>query len=118
LGRLVVKRSQAAFVGDHPEVDVAGAQAAGMLASWRRDPKCLGAIEADAVIEELADLPALLGLPGFLLIGCDVLSNFRSGSISMRLKPIGLHPTKPLDCRASRGLQVMCAGDVPVGGLD
>src|SRR5215471_8839375 len=63
LGRLGVKPSQAVFVGDHPEVDVAGARAAGMLAIWRRDPKCRGAIEADAVIEELADLPAFLGLP-------------------------------------------------------
>jgi putative hydrolase of the HAD superfamily len=62
LERLGVKPGQAAFVGDHPEVDVAGARAAGMLAIWRRDPKQSGAIEADAVIEELADLPALLGL--------------------------------------------------------
>ena len=63
LDRLDVKASRAVFVGDHPEVDVAGARAAGMRAIWRRDTKRLGPIEADAVIEELADLPALLGLP-------------------------------------------------------
>ena len=50
------------FVGDHPEVDVAGARAAGMQAIWRRDPSVSRMVEADAVIEELGDLLTLLGL--------------------------------------------------------
>lgn len=57
--RLGVKPGQAVFVGDNPEVDLAGARAAGMLAIWRRDAKRSGTIDADAVIEELADLLAL-----------------------------------------------------------
>jgi hypothetical protein len=40
---------------------VAGAP--GMLAIWRRDRNHSGTVEADAVIEELAELLALLGLP-------------------------------------------------------
>ena len=50
------------FVGDHPDVDVAGARAAGMLAVWRRDPRVSRIVEADAVIEELGELLSLLGL--------------------------------------------------------
>jgi len=33
-----------------------------MLAIWRRDAQYGGVVEADAVIDELADLAALLGL--------------------------------------------------------
>jgi putative hydrolase of the HAD superfamily len=49
-------------VGDHPEVDVAGAKAAGMHAIWRRDARVSRVVEADAVIEELGDLLPLLEL--------------------------------------------------------
>jgi len=56
LDRLSANPAQSAFVGDHPEVDVAGARAAGMQAIWRRDPNVSGMVEADAVIEELSDL--------------------------------------------------------------
>jgi len=49
-------------VGDHPEVDVAGARAAGMKAIWRRDPNVSRIVEADGVIEELGDLLTWLGL--------------------------------------------------------
>ena len=54
--------AHAVFVGDHPEVDVAGARAAGVRAIWRRDPSVSRTVEADAVIEEPADLLPLLGL--------------------------------------------------------
>jgi len=57
---LHVNSAQAVFVGDHPEVDVAGARAAGMRAIWRRDPIVSNRVEADAVIEELGDLLTLL----------------------------------------------------------
>ncbi|MBI2685684.1 MAG: HAD-IA family hydrolase [Acidobacteria bacterium] len=65
LGRLNVNPAHAVFVGDHPDVDVAGARAAGMRAVWRRDPTVSRVVEADAVIEELGDLLTLLmvGLP-------------------------------------------------------
>ena len=59
--RLNVNVAHAVFVGDHPDVDVAGARAAGMRAVWRRDPGVARVVEADAVIEELADLLMLLG---------------------------------------------------------
>ena len=62
LQRLNANPARAVFVGDHPEVDVAGARAAGMLAVWRRDPRVSRVVEADAVIEELGDLVSLLGL--------------------------------------------------------
>jgi putative hydrolase of the HAD superfamily len=62
LERLHASPAHAAFVGDHPEVDMAGAREAGMRAIWRRDPSVSGVVEADAVIEELGDLLPLLGL--------------------------------------------------------
>jgi putative hydrolase of the HAD superfamily len=61
LERLNANPAQAVFVGDHPEVDVAGARAAGMRAIWRRDPMVPGRVEAEAVIEELGELLTLLG---------------------------------------------------------
>jgi putative hydrolase of the HAD superfamily len=62
LQRLNAHPAHAVFVGDHPEVDVAGARAAGMQAIWRRDPGVSRVVEADGIIEELGDLLALLGL--------------------------------------------------------
>src|SRR4030095_11938230 len=50
LDRLNTKPAQAVFVGDHPEVDVAGARAAGMQTIWRRDPRVSRMVEADGVI--------------------------------------------------------------------
>jgi putative hydrolase of the HAD superfamily len=62
LARLDTQPTQAVFVGDHPEVDVAGAQAAGMRAVWRRAPSVSRLVEADGVIEELGDLLTWLRL--------------------------------------------------------
>ena len=62
LERLNADPRRAVFVGDHAEVDIEGARAAGMRAVWRRDPRVTGPVEADAVIEELGDLLTLLGL--------------------------------------------------------
>ncbi len=62
LERLDTNPAQAVFVGDHPEVDVAGARAAGMQAIWRRDPRVSRMVEADGVIDELGDLLTWLGL--------------------------------------------------------
>ena len=61
LERLNANPGQGVFVGDHPEVDVAGAKAAGMRAIWRRDPRVSRIVKADAVIAELCDVLSLLG---------------------------------------------------------
>ena len=58
LERLDVDAVHACYVGNHPDVDVAGARAAGLKAVWRRDPSFPPPLEADAVIEELGDLLA------------------------------------------------------------
>ena len=62
LERLNTDPAQAVFVGDHPEVDVAGARAAGMHAVWRRDPSVSRVVEADGIIDQLSDLLTWLGL--------------------------------------------------------
>jgi putative hydrolase of the HAD superfamily len=62
LDRLDTTPDRAVFVGDHPEIDVAGARAAGMQAIWRRDPRLSAIVEADGVIDELDDLVTWLGL--------------------------------------------------------
>jgi putative hydrolase of the HAD superfamily len=62
--RLGVLPAMTVFVGDHPEVDIAGARAAGMAAIWRRDPLLSQTVEADAVIEKLGDLLPLLAARG------------------------------------------------------
>ena len=60
LERLGASAERAVFVGDHPEVDVAGARRAGLKAVWRRDHTLSAAVEADATIDELRDLLPLL----------------------------------------------------------
>jgi putative hydrolase of the HAD superfamily len=56
LQRLDVDAARACYVGNHPDVDVAGAKAAGLKAIWRRDPFFAPPASADALIEELAEL--------------------------------------------------------------
>jgi putative hydrolase of the HAD superfamily len=60
LARLGLSADEVVFVGDHPEVDVAGARAAGMWSVWRRDVYWGECEDAHAVIDELSELPALL----------------------------------------------------------
>ena len=62
LGRLRAHPARSIFVGDHPDVDIGGARAAGMHAVWRRDPTVSRVVKADATIEEVGDLLGLLGL--------------------------------------------------------
>jgi putative hydrolase of the HAD superfamily len=62
LERLNTRAADAVFVGDHPDLDVAGARAAGLRGIWRRDPRVSRAVAADAIIEELTDLLTLLGV--------------------------------------------------------
>jgi len=60
LGRLGVTPAEAVFVGDHPEIDIRGARDAGMRAIWNRDDYWGSCPFADAVIEELDELPGVL----------------------------------------------------------
>ena len=62
LNRLGTAADRSVFVGDHPEVDVAGARSAGMVAIWRRDPVVSQVVDADVVIDQIEDLSAVLGL--------------------------------------------------------
>lgn len=62
LTRLRVDPARSVFVGDHPEVDIVGAKAAGMPAVWRRAATDMRHVEADAAIEEVGELLGLLGV--------------------------------------------------------
>lgn len=70
LQRLQTDLARAIFVGDHPEIDIRGARAAGMQAVWRRDPTASRVVEADATIGEVGDLLTLLGLEPSSRPGC------------------------------------------------
>ena len=63
LDRLGVAPEEAVMVGDRPIDDVWGAQQLGMTGVWRPHAGSppLGDVKPDAVIHQLAELPALLG---------------------------------------------------------
>jgi putative hydrolase of the HAD superfamily len=52
----VDKPAEAMFVGDHPEVDVAGAHAAGLVAVWKRVPYWTLATEGALVVDRLSEI--------------------------------------------------------------
>jgi putative hydrolase of the HAD superfamily len=60
LNALGVSPSAAAFVGDHPEMDMAGARRSGLVAIWKRDPAWPEPDEVDWIIDDLSELPALV----------------------------------------------------------
>jgi putative hydrolase of the HAD superfamily len=60
LERLQTDAARSVFVGDHPEIDIRGARAAGMQVVWRRDATISHVVEADATIDEVGDLLTLL----------------------------------------------------------
>lgn len=60
LSRLGVAAGDAIFVGDHPDVDVRGAQEAGMRAIWKHDEYWGACPHADAAITELNQLTGIL----------------------------------------------------------
>lgn len=60
LQALDVPPAAAAFVGDHPEMDVAGARRSGLLAIWMRDRAWPEPDEVDYIIDDLSDLPSLV----------------------------------------------------------
>ena len=57
-----VPPSEAVFVGDRPDVDIAGAKAAGMWAVWFNHwcGAADGGVEPDAVIERMVELPRVV----------------------------------------------------------
>lgn len=64
LEQLGIEAAEAVYVGDRPDADVAGSQAAGMHAVLIRSPyesATWDGITPDAVIDELPDLPEAIG---------------------------------------------------------
>lgn len=59
LQQLNVSASESMYVGDHPENDVKGAKAIGMLGVWKRDRQWNN-VEADFVIDDLKELPLIV----------------------------------------------------------
>ncbi|WP_295620285.1 HAD family hydrolase [Chamaesiphon sp. GL140_3_metabinner_50] len=60
IDRLGSSARHSVFVGDNPTADIIGAKQAGMRTIWKRNPHWLEAKQADAVINELDEIPALL----------------------------------------------------------
>jgi putative hydrolase of the HAD superfamily len=56
--RLGVAPADCAFVGDHPEVDIAGARTAGLLAIWRRSPHWGAPVDPVPTIKALGEVLA------------------------------------------------------------
>jgi len=63
LARVDCKPHEGVFVGDSIEADVRGAKNAGMLAIWKHDALSAASVDADAVLGDLNDLPAILRQP-------------------------------------------------------
>lgn len=60
LNKLGVEASTSVFVGDHPQTDIAGAKNAGIKTIWKKDLHWLLPSVADATIEDLAEIPAVV----------------------------------------------------------
>jgi putative hydrolase of the HAD superfamily len=60
IDRLGGSAQTSVFVGDNPEADITGAKNAGMRAIWKRNSQWLEPKDADATIDELSEIPALL----------------------------------------------------------
>jgi putative hydrolase of the HAD superfamily len=60
MNRLGVSASESVFVGDHPEADIVGAKGAMMKTIWKRNLSWTEAKEADAIVDELNEIPAIL----------------------------------------------------------
>jgi putative hydrolase of the HAD superfamily len=58
--RLGVSATNSIFVGDHPEADIIGAKSARMKTIWKRNGLWIGATAADAIVDELNEIPFLL----------------------------------------------------------
>ena len=60
IDRLGVSATESIFVGDHPEADILGAKNAKMRAIWKRNSHWEDSKEADAIINELSEIPLIL----------------------------------------------------------
>jgi putative hydrolase of the HAD superfamily len=58
--RLGVAAQASVFVGDNPEADIMGAKSAKMQTIWKRSSQWMEAVGADATIDELSEIPAIL----------------------------------------------------------
>ncbi|WP_310485225.1 HAD family hydrolase [Chamaesiphon sp. VAR_48_metabat_403] len=66
IDRLGSSARNSVFVGDNPTADIDGAKQARMRSIWKRTPHWLEAKQADAIIDELNEIPTILEL----LSGC------------------------------------------------
>jgi len=60
LERLGADPHESVYIGDRPDIDVAGGRAAGMYTIWRRDPMISYPVEADAIVDEIGDVLSIL----------------------------------------------------------
>jgi putative hydrolase of the HAD superfamily len=60
MNRLGVSASDSIFVGDHPEADIVGAKGAMMKTIWKRNLFWTEPKEADAIVDELSEIPGIL----------------------------------------------------------
>lgn len=60
LERVGVEPEEAVFVGDHPEVDVEGAHAAGLRTIWKREGYWGTEPDADGVVDDLSSIPSMI----------------------------------------------------------
>ncbi|MFC5448200.1 HAD family hydrolase [Paenibacillus aestuarii] len=60
LAQLGVTAERAVFVGDHPDHDIRASRGVGMTAVWKRNGRGDMVVEADAVIDDLAELIDML----------------------------------------------------------
>lgn len=59
LNKLKITPEKSAFVGDHPETDILGAQSVGMYTIWKKDSEW-DDVEADFTIDNLEELPFII----------------------------------------------------------
>jgi putative hydrolase of the HAD superfamily len=60
IDQLEILAAESVFVGDNPEADIIGAKHAGMFAIWKRNAQWLEPQSADAIIDELNELPLII----------------------------------------------------------
>lgn len=60
VSRLSVEADESVFVGDNPDADVVGAKNAGMKAIWKSNSYSKKPDQADAVVEQLAEIPSIV----------------------------------------------------------
>ncbi len=60
VSKLEVKAEASVYIGDNPQADILGAKKAGLKAIWKRNRYWSQPKEADAIIDELNEIPAIL----------------------------------------------------------